>query len=210
MSSGWKRSRIDEIEPITIEEGLRWHPVRRALGIEAFGVNAFTATEPAQLIIERHDESGLGHEELYVVLSGRVAFELDEERIDAPAGTVVSISDPGVLRVAHATDTPATVLAIGAPRGSAYEPSAWEWYVGAERFRPDLDTNGALALLAEAEERYPDHAAITYSRACWLALAGRDDDALAALERAIELAPAYRDRALRDDDLASVRERLPA
>lgn len=36
-----KTVRIDEIEPIAVVDGaLQWRPLRRTLGIEAFGINA--------------------------------------------------------------------------------------------------------------------------------------------------------------------------
>jgi hypothetical protein len=36
--------RIDEIEPIPVVDGeLDWRPIGRTLGIEAFGINAYTA-----------------------------------------------------------------------------------------------------------------------------------------------------------------------
>ena len=62
--------------------------------------------------------------------------------------------------------------------------------------------------MAEANERFPGHAGVVYSTACWEALAGRREDAWASLERAIELDPRSREWALRDDDLVSIRDRL--
>ena len=59
----------------------------------------------------------------------------------------------------------------------------------------------------EANQRFPDHAGVLYSTACWEALAGRPDDAWTTLQRAIELDPRSREWALRDDDLASIHDR---
>ena len=45
-------------------------------------------------MIEDHDEQGDGsghHEELYIVMTGHAAFELDGETVDAPAGTLVFV-----------------------------------------------------------------------------------------------------------------------
>ena len=33
--------KLDELDPIAVA-GLRWHPVRHALGIHAFGINAYS------------------------------------------------------------------------------------------------------------------------------------------------------------------------
>ena len=74
----WKVARLDDIE----RRG-RDIPVREHLGIHAFGVNAFTPAEDGTLINE-HDEAGSGQEELYVVLDGKVTFEIDGEAVDAP------------------------------------------------------------------------------------------------------------------------------
>src|SRR3954465_11027742 len=95
--------RIDDIPAIsTGDVGSRL--VRRALGIEAFGVNAFTADAGVHLI-EEHDEVGSAaarHEELYVVLAGHARFTIDGAEHDAPAGTLVFVPDPKSHRAATA------------------------------------------------------------------------------------------------------------
>ena len=210
MSERWSSLRIEEVPPITVAGELRWRPIRRTLGIEAFGINAYTAEKAGDDVVERHSEETLRHEEVYVVLAGRATFELDGEALDAPAGTVVFLRDPAVRRYASAAEPGTTVLAVGGKPGEAYTPSAWEWYFEAERFRDPLDTEAALRLMDEANERFPDHVGVVYSTACWLALAGRDDEALETLRRAVELDPRTREWAAGDDDLTSVRDRLDA
>jgi len=73
----WEVVRLEELDRISVgEHGLLWRPVRRRLGIEAFGVNAYTAEEAGQEVVEQHDETGHGagkHEELYVVVRGGVS-----------------------------------------------------------------------------------------------------------------------------------------
>ena len=64
-----------------------WRPVRDHFGITAFGANAWTARDAGDRVINEHDESGDGNEELYLVLRGRAAFELDGDRVDAPAAS---------------------------------------------------------------------------------------------------------------------------
>ena len=66
-------ARVDDLEryPISGQDGLTWRPVRRHFDIKSFGVNAYTAEEAGQRVGEDHREDG-GHEELYVVISGRV------------------------------------------------------------------------------------------------------------------------------------------
>ena len=208
MSDRWTSLRVDEVPSIKVAGDLRWKPIRRTLGIEAFGMNAYTAERAGDDVVERHSEESLRHEEVYVVLAGRATFELDGETLDAPAGTVVFLRDPAIRRYARAVEPGTTVLAVGGKAGEAYSPSAWEWYFEAERFRDPLDPEAALRLMDEANERFPDHAGVLYSTACWLALGGREDDALATLRRAVELEPRAREWAASDDDLVSVRERL--
>ena len=210
MSERWTSLRVDELPSIKVAGELRWKPVRRTLGIEAFGMNAYTAEKAGDDVVERHSEERLRHEEVYVVLAGRATFELDDEKLDAPAGTIVFLRDPTVRRYATAVEAGTTVLAVGGKPGEAYTPSAWEWYFEAERFRDPLDSEAALRLMAEAIERFPDNVGVLYSTACWEALDGRPDDAWTTLERAIELDPKAREWALRDEDLASLHERLEA
>ena len=221
----WQTLRLDELEPIRAA-GVNWKPLRRTLGVEAFGTNAYVAG-PGEDVIEEHSEAQLGHEEVYVVLSGRATFTLEGDEHDAPAGTIVHLGEPSVKRYARAEEPNTVVLAIGGKPGEAYTPSAWEWYFEAERFRPGvgdadqgLDTwlvdhgepasgpDAALALLAEALERFPDHVGVLFSIACWQAIAGRDDEALETLRRVASIDPRVREWAARDDDLASVRARF--
>ena len=90
----WKVARLDEIDP----RG-RYMPVREHLGIHSFGINAYRPGEDGTLIND-HDESGSGQEELYVVLDWHATFEVDGETVDAPAGTYVSVP-PGTRRNAR-------------------------------------------------------------------------------------------------------------
>jgi quercetin dioxygenase-like cupin family protein len=204
--NGWQVLRLDELEPIRAA-GVNWKPLRRTLGVQAFGTNAYVAG-PGEDVVEAHTEQQLGHEEIYVVVSGRATFTLDGETHDAPAGTVVHLADPSVRRYARAEEPGTTVLAIGGKPGEAYTPSAWEWYFEAEKFRPAMDTEAALAFLAEGLEEFPDHVGMLFSIACWQAMAGRDDEALETLHRAAEIDPRVREWAKSDEDLASVRERF--
>ena len=67
----------------------------------------------------------------------------------------------------------------------------------------DADYDGALKLLAEGLERFPDNAGMLYSVACWESLAGRTDAALGHLRRALELDPGFATWAQTDTDLDS-------
>src|SRR5918911_1545340 len=115
-----------------------WRPVREHFGIRSFGVSAWTGREVGDRIINEHDELERepGHlrasevvddanEELYLVLRGRARFELDGDRVDAPAGTFV-FAPAQVRRTAFAEEPGTTIVAIGGTPGRVYEPFGWE------------------------------------------------------------------------------------
>ena len=208
MATRWESVRLDEIDPIAVVDGtLLWRPVRRTLDIGAFGINAYVAPNAGDDVVEEHTERSLGHEEVYVVLAGRATFTLDDETVDAPAGTVVFIRDVDVKRHARAEEPGTSVLAIGGPRDETYEPSPWEDYFLAERHRTAGDYGAYVAELEDALRRRPDHPATLYNLACAEALAGRDDDAVAHVRRAAELDPAFGEYAAKDDDFVGLRDR---
>jgi quercetin dioxygenase-like cupin family protein len=204
--AGWQLLRIDDVEPIDVA-GVHWRPLRRTLGVHAFGINAYTAAA-GEDVVERHTEETLGHEEIYLVLSGRATFTLGEETVEAAAGSLVFIRDPLVRRHARADEDGTTVVAIGGKAGDAYTPSAWEAFFATERFRASSDHASAIMELEQALEAHPDHAGIVYTLGCWKAMAGEADDALALVQRATELDERYAEWAKKDDDLASIRDRL--
>jgi tetratricopeptide (TPR) repeat protein len=205
VGEGWQSVRLEDIEPIPVVGGtLLWRPVRRTLDIGAFGINAYVAPNAGNDVVEEHTEEALGHEEIYVVLAGRATFTLDDETLDAPAGTVIFVRDPKVKRHAQAMEPDTAVLAVGGPRGGVYEPSPWEDFFAAERHRAAGDYPAYATELAEALERRPDHPSTLYNLACAEALAGRPDEALGHLRRALELKPELAEIARSDDDLESL------
>jgi tetratricopeptide (TPR) repeat protein len=189
-----------------------WHTIRSTLDVRAFGINAWTATEDDQQLIGEHKEAeGEAHEELYLVLSGHATFTLDGETVDAPEGTVVHVPDPVVKRGASGARG-TTILAIGAKRGVAFTPSSWERSAEAIRFWPTEEWDKAIAVLEGHLAETPDNAGVQYNLACANARAGRTDEALERLTRAVELQPTFAEYAQTDDDLASIRghERFPS
>jgi hypothetical protein len=109
-------------------DSLEWRPVRHHLGIEAFGAGVWLGDAGVELIEEHTElvENADEHEELYLVVRGRATFTVAGEAVDAPAGTFMSVPDPGAERKAVAEEDDTAILAIGAPRGRAYEVSRWE------------------------------------------------------------------------------------
>jgi tetratricopeptide (TPR) repeat protein len=204
--SEYKVARLDEIEE-TSDGRVPWRPVRHHLGIKAFGVNAFTGREAGDRLINEHDEAdeGFESEELYVVLEGRAVFELDGERVDAPAGTFV-FAPPKVKRTAFAEEAGTTLVAVGATPGKAYAPVGWElWAPLNELYRNEkyADAADRGRELVEANPQYP---LPLYNLACCEALVGRKEDAVEHLRRAIELSEQFRDYAKGDTDLDAIRD----
>ena len=186
--------------------GARWHPVRRTLGIQAFGMNAWSATEDGEQVIGEHDEAdGEEHEEVYVVVSGHATFTLEGETFDAPAGTIVHVPDPAVKRGAVG-ERGTTILAVGAKRGVVFTPSPWERTAEALRYWPTEEWDKAIAVFEEHLAETPDSGATLYNLACALARAERRDEALARLREAIALEDRFLAFAQTDDDLASIRD----
>src|SRR5438067_9326901 len=108
-----KTRRLDEIDGVPVLGTLVWKPIRRPLGITAFGINAYTAANAGDEVVEDHTEQQLGHEEIYAVVAGHATFTVDGEEVDAPVGTLVYLDDPAQQRSAIAKVANTTVLAIG-------------------------------------------------------------------------------------------------
>lgn len=204
---GFEVTTLAELDRIPVAHGLEWRPIRRRFGIRAFGTNAYTAEKPGDWVVEEHTESS-GHEELYVVVSGRARFTVGGESFDAPAGTMVFLRDPNVSRVAVAEEEGTTVLAVGGKPGEPFRPSAWEWFFSAEPHAEAGRLDEAIALVRDGLEELPDNATLLYHLARYEARAGRADDALAHLRRAVELRPELRERTRADSDLAAMEDAL--
>ena len=184
-------------------------PLRRALGINAFGINGWTVANAGDRVIEEHNEAGANasrNEELYVVVRGHADFTVGGESIDAPAGTLVFVSDQSMRRGAIAREAGTVVLAIGGAAGQAYEVGAYEFFFIADGHNLKGEHDAALAVLEEGVARHPQNAAVIYTRACTYALLGRREEALADLHRAIELNPRELEHAQRDSDFDSIRD----
>jgi mannose-6-phosphate isomerase-like protein (cupin superfamily) len=155
--SDYNVARIDEIEGVDYRQQTRMHPVRHHLGITAFGTNAWTAEKVGDRMFPEHAEDD-GNEELYVVVRGRARFELGEDKVDAPAGTLVFVP-PETTRTAFAEEAGTAVLAVGATRGKPYEPSGWEIWAPAHHLDEAGDYAGAVEMARKVVEANPQYAA---------------------------------------------------
>ena len=203
--SGYTVAHLDEIDEIS-DGRCPWRPVRHHLGIMSFGVNAWTARVAGDRIINEHDEED-DNEELYFVQAGRATFELDGERVDAPAGAMV-FARPGVKRTAFAEEPGTTIIVLGGTPGQAYEPDGWEVWA-------PLNPLYEAGQYAEAADRgrklveaHPEYPGLLYNLACCESLAGRKADAIEHLRRAIGRSERFRSFAVGDSDFDPIREEL--
>lgn len=198
---------LDTAEALSLsDDGLAWIPLRRRMGVEAFGVNAFRGARRGDVVIEDHVESP-GQEELYVVVRGAARLQIDEDTVEVDAGSVVFVSDPEARRHAIALADGTIVLAVGGWPGRAYHVLPWEpIYMARPAMRRGEWAEAADVLLAEGGEHL-ETAILQYRLACCHARLGEENRAVTELERAVAIDPSYRERAESEPAFAALRER---
>jgi tetratricopeptide (TPR) repeat protein len=202
--AAWTTAQVQDIDEIS-DGRVPWRPVRFHFGIESFGLNVFSGKEPGDRLINEHDETDDGNEEIYFVHSGRARFELDGKTVDATPGTFV-YAKPEVKRTAFAEEPNTTLVAVGGVPGKAYESHGWEIWAPLQ----PLYAAGEYAQVADRlASELPEDAPwpmLHYNAACIYSLTDRKDQALTHLRRAMELAPDnIRGYAENDTDLEAIR-----
>ena len=110
---------IDAVPSID-DEGVDWRPIQHYFQLTAFGINVYRATGAGIQVIGDHDERAGRHEEVYVVLEGRVAFTVGDESFACEKGSVVVVKDPAVESPSKLRDlAPADVDVV-------HSSAAWE------------------------------------------------------------------------------------
>ena len=203
--AGYAIAHLDEVEEFA-DAGSHYRPIRHHLGITAFGVTAWSAHSAGDVVINEHDEGDpTADEELFIVLHGHAVFEFDDDRIDAPAGTLV-FAPPRTKRRATATEDGTTILALEGTPGKAYEARGWElWAPLAPRYQVGeyAEVADRLRALVAASPQYP---MLFFNLACCESLCGRTREALDHLRHAIEMSEEFRDAAEDDSDLDPIRD----
>lgn len=203
--SGYAVAHLDEIDEIT-DGRCAYRPVRHHFGITSFGVNTWTAHGVGDRIINEHDEDEPdGDEELYLVTRGRASFELEGERVDVPAGSLVYVR-PGVKRTAFAEEAGTTIVAMGATPGKAYEASGWEIWSPLRPLYEAGEYAEAVDLGRKLIEEHPEYPELFYNLACCESLAGRTTDAIEHLRQAIDASERSRAYAKDDSDFDPIRD----
>ena len=195
---------LDEIEQFE-DAGCRYLPIRHHLGITAFGVTAWTAPSAGDRVVNEHDDGDpTADEELFLVLRGHAVFELDGDRVDAPAGTLV-FARPGTKRTASATQDGTTVLLLEGTPGKAYEARGWELWaplVPAYEAGEYAEVADRLSALVAVSPQYP---MLFFNLACCESRCGRTSQALEHLRRAVDVSEEFRGSAKDDPDLDPIR-----
>jgi tetratricopeptide (TPR) repeat protein len=203
--TGYAKAHLDEIGEIS-DGRCPSRPIRLHFGITSFGVNAWTGREIGDRIINEHDEADEnGEEELYLVQHGRARFEIDAERVDAPAGTLVFIP-AGVNRTAFAEEPGTTIVAIGGTPGKVYEPSGFDIWAPIVPLYRAGKYDEAADRGQELIEAHPEYPTLLYNVACCESLAGRTSDAIEHLRLAIERSDRCRAFAAGDPDFDPARD----
>lgn len=196
---------IDDLDAIEMPEGFVWRPVRRHFGIRAFGTNAYT-TGASRQVVEEHTEGQLEHEEIYLVLRGRVRFTIDGNDHELGPGQLVFVRDPSLKRGGVALTDDAAVLAVGGKPGEAHQVSAWEHVFAASPHMQAGRFAEAERLMNEGLEENPGNPALLYNLACVEALAGKNDSALDHLLAATGASERFLKAAQTDKDFAAIRD----
>ena len=203
--AGYAVAHLDEIDEFA-DGRCHYRPIRHHLGITAFGVTAWTAHAAGALVIDEHDEGDpTADQELFLVLQGHAMFELDDDRVNAPTGTLV-FAPPGTKRTASAKEAGTTIIALEGTPGKPYDARGWELWaplVPLYEAGEYAEVADRLRVLVEAS---PQYALLFYNLACCESVAGRAADALDHLRHAIEMSEEFREFAKDDSDMDPIRD----
>jgi tetratricopeptide (TPR) repeat protein len=209
VSDSYRVAHLDDLDRIEVAGG-QYRPIRRRLGVRAFGINAYTAERAGDQVVEQHTEGAGGgsgrQEELYMVVAGHAEFTVAGETVDAPAGTMVFVPDVNARRGAVATADGTTVLVVGGPADSPIPTSPFEYWFAAEAPYNAGDYDRAIEVASEGLAEWPESGQLNYQLACFHALAGRRAKALEHLAIAAANDPRVAEWAADDSDLDSIRD----
>jgi tetratricopeptide (TPR) repeat protein len=196
-------SHLDDI-PELVDAGAAFRPIRLHFGISSFGATGWIARAAGERLIHPHDEQDTGDEELFLVLKGRATFELDDDRTDAPAGTLV-YCPPGTRRTADAAEAGTMILALDGKPGQAYEARGWELWTGLAPLYGEGRHAEVIDRLRAIVTEHPGYPLLFFNLACSESLMGQTEEAIQHLRQAIALSDEFRGFARSDSDLARLR-----
>lgn len=98
--------------------GIRFRPVRAALGVTSWGMNVIEI-DPGADGYPEHDHREDGQEEVYLVLDGSATLVLEDEELTLHRGQLVRL--PPERRRGFRSDEGVVLLALGATPGKVFE-----------------------------------------------------------------------------------------
>lgn len=98
--------------------GIRFRPLRQALGVSSWGMNVLEL-DPHCTGYPEHDHASEGHEEVYVVLRGSVVLRAGGDERTLSQGDFVRVA-PETKRKFVTLAEGATLLALGGTPGQPY------------------------------------------------------------------------------------------
>ncbi|MBK5230091.1 MAG: hypothetical protein JJE27_02855 [Thermoleophilia bacterium] len=114
--------RFSEMQTMSGFKGVSMTPLRRELGITAFGIGLITIDPIEDAEYPHHDHTKDGQEEVYIPISGDGEIELKGVgRIALAPGEMIRVA-PSVKRQIHPGSRGIRVIAIGGTPDKAYEP----------------------------------------------------------------------------------------
>jgi len=118
--------KLTEIEPYqgpSAIPGIRFRPVRQALGVTAWGMNVLELDPGCEAYPEHdhHPATKDGQEEVYLVLEGSVVLRAEGRDRTLVRGDLVRVP-PEVTRKFVTLTEGVTLLALGGTPGQAYRP----------------------------------------------------------------------------------------
>jgi tetratricopeptide (TPR) repeat protein len=181
--------------------------IRAHFGVTTFGISSVTQSKGERLMNEHSEDYPDASEEIYIVLSGHARFEIDGQTQDAPQGTLVHVP-AGLKRTAFAEVDGTTVLAVGgAAPGKPYVVNGWDLFAQIFPLYEAGEYEQAADKANQVLTDNPPSGYAYYNTACFESRAGRLDDAVAHLQRAIELDQSLAKLVADDEDLVAIRDR---
>jgi len=189
-----------------LDGALDWVPVRRRLGIDAFGVNGYRAARAGDVIIEDHVESP-GQQEAYMVVRGRARLTVGGHDLDLGPGEIAFVADPDQRRGGVALEDETALLAIGGWTDQPYHSLPWEPIYLTQQLMARGEWSEAAATLEREAGTHRDSAIVHFRMACCFAQAGEHERALVELGAALEARPGMAEMAVSDPLLEPLRAR---
>ena len=103
---------LDALDRVPLDEGV-WRPVRRVLGVTAFGVNGVVYEPGFEGFLHYHDTQ----DELYFVHRGRAIVEVGGETREIGEGGLVHVESTTPRKFTNASDTEELVMLVIGGKG---------------------------------------------------------------------------------------------